>query len=230
MEAVRANLARDEECDGADLAADDGTSGFFERDAWAAFSWWGGGVLGGRGHHGADGGGPLFARRRRRSFGRCAAEKAAARRHRAQSAARRPAARGARPFGRDAQAEPQIPTYMNVRFLAAGDVWWFGGGFSSRLHCPTEEECVTLASSGGGGHVALPDGLYASCAAVADESLFLAPSARRAGGGNLLRDLNEGTAGVVRDALGTCLNYCARRTQSWAASRQIAGPARLTHE
>ncbi len=38
---------------------------------------------------------------------------------------------------------PQLPTsHMNVRYLSAGDVWWFGGGFDLTPYIPYEEDIV----------------------------------------------------------------------------------------
>jgi len=38
---------------------------------------------------------------------------------------------------------PHAPTvHMNVRFFAAGDTWWFGGGMDLTPYYPLEEDCV----------------------------------------------------------------------------------------
>jgi coproporphyrinogen III oxidase len=38
---------------------------------------------------------------------------------------------------------PYVPTvHMNVRFFAAGNVWWFGGGMDLTPYYPFEEDCV----------------------------------------------------------------------------------------
>jgi coproporphyrinogen III oxidase len=38
---------------------------------------------------------------------------------------------------------PYCPTvHMNVRFLAAGDSWWFGGGMDLTPYYPFEEDCI----------------------------------------------------------------------------------------
>ena len=45
---------------------------------------------------------------------------------------------------------PHVPTsHMNVRFLSAGDVWWFGGGFDLTPYMVARIRCRRLASRRG---------------------------------------------------------------------------------
>jgi coproporphyrinogen III oxidase len=91
---------------------------------------------------------------------------------------------------------PHVPTsHMNVRFLSAGDTWWFGGGFDLTPYLVSEEDVIAwhraAAAACESFHPALYDHLRKTC----DEYFFVRHRGEARGiGGIFYDDLNEATA------------------------------------
>ena len=88
---------------------------------------------------------------------------------------------------------PYVPTvHMNVRFFAAGDVWWFGGGMDLTPYYPFEEDCVHFHRANRDALAPFP-GLHARFKKQCDEYFFLKHRSEPRGiGGTFFDDFNEG--------------------------------------
>ena len=88
---------------------------------------------------------------------------------------------------------PYAPTvHMNVRFFAAGDVWWFGGGMDLTPYYPFEEDCVHFHRANRDALAPFP-GLHARFKKQCDEYFFLKHRNEPRGiGGTFFDDFNEG--------------------------------------
>jgi coproporphyrinogen III oxidase len=90
---------------------------------------------------------------------------------------------------------PHVPTsHLNVRFLSAGDTWWFGGGFDLTPYLIDEADVVAwhraAAAACEGFHPALYDQLRQTC----DDYFYVRHRAEARGiGGIFYDDLNEAT-------------------------------------
>jgi coproporphyrinogen III oxidase len=88
---------------------------------------------------------------------------------------------------------PHVPTvHMNVRFLAAGATWWFGGGMDLTPYYPVEEDCVHFHRANRDALAPFP-GLHARFKKACDEYFFLRHRAEPRGiGGTFFDDFAEG--------------------------------------
>jgi coproporphyrinogen III oxidase len=90
---------------------------------------------------------------------------------------------------------PHAPTsHMNVRFLSAGDVWWFGGGFDLTPYIAHEADVVAWHRAAERACVALHPTCYEQFRRNCDEYFFLRHRGEARGiGGIFYDDLNEQT-------------------------------------
>jgi coproporphyrinogen III oxidase len=88
---------------------------------------------------------------------------------------------------------PYVPTvHMNVRFLAAGDTWWFGGGMDLTPYYAFEEDCAHFHRANRDALAAFP-GLHARFKKACDAYFFLRHRAEPRGiGGTFFDDFSEG--------------------------------------
>jgi coproporphyrinogen III oxidase len=88
---------------------------------------------------------------------------------------------------------PHAPTaHMNVRFFAAGDVWWFGGGFDLTPYIPYEEDIVHWHRMARDACGPLSPTFYDVARKHCDEYFFLKHRGEARGiGGIFYDDLNE---------------------------------------
>jgi len=88
---------------------------------------------------------------------------------------------------------PYVPTvHMNVRFFAAGDVWWFGGGMDLTPYYAFEEDCVHFHRANRDALAPYP-GLHARFKKQCDDYFFLRHRNEPRGiGGTFFDDFNEG--------------------------------------
>ncbi|HUI99028.1 MAG TPA: oxygen-dependent coproporphyrinogen oxidase [Usitatibacter sp.] len=87
---------------------------------------------------------------------------------------------------------PYVPTvHMNVRFFAAGETWWFGGGMDLTPYYPFEEDCVHFHRANRDALAPFP-GLHARFKKACDEYFFLRHRGEPRGiGGTFFDDFNE---------------------------------------
>ena len=87
---------------------------------------------------------------------------------------------------------PYVPTvHMNVRFFAAGETWWFGGGMDLTPYYPFEEDCVHFHRANRDALAPFP-GLHARFKKACDEYFFLKHRGEPRGiGGTFFDDFNE---------------------------------------
>ena len=87
---------------------------------------------------------------------------------------------------------PYAPTvHMNVRFFAAGDVWWFGGGMDLTPYYPFEEDCVHFHRANRAALAPFP-GLHARFKKACDAYFFLKHRNEPRGiGGTFFDDFSE---------------------------------------
>jgi coproporphyrinogen III oxidase len=87
---------------------------------------------------------------------------------------------------------PQVPTsHMNVRYLSAGDTWWFGGGFDLTPYLPYEVDAASWHRAAAAACAPFHDGLYAQLRKTCDDYFFLRHRAEARGiGGIFYDDLN----------------------------------------
>jgi len=87
---------------------------------------------------------------------------------------------------------PHVPTvHMNVRFFAAGEVWWFGGGMDLTPYYPVEEDCVHFHRANRDALAPFP-GLHERFKKACDEYFFLRHRDEPRGiGGTFFDDFNE---------------------------------------
>jgi coproporphyrinogen III oxidase len=90
---------------------------------------------------------------------------------------------------------PHVPTsHMNVRFLAAGDVWWFGGGFDLTPYIVHESDVVAWHQAAAQACDPFQAALYGQLRKNCDEYFFLRHRGEARGvGGIFYDDLNEQT-------------------------------------
>ena len=88
---------------------------------------------------------------------------------------------------------PYVPTvHMNVRFFAAGDVWWFGGGMDLTPYYPFEEDCVHFHRANRDALSRWP-GLHARFKKQCDDYFFLRHRNEPRGiGGTFFDDFSDG--------------------------------------
>jgi coproporphyrinogen III oxidase len=90
---------------------------------------------------------------------------------------------------------PHVPTsHMNVRFLSAGDVWWFGGGFDLTPYIAHEADIVAWHRAAERACSPFHPMSYEQFRRNCDEYFFLRHRGEARGiGGIFYDDLNEGT-------------------------------------
>jgi coproporphyrinogen III oxidase len=88
---------------------------------------------------------------------------------------------------------PYVPTvHMNVRFFAAGDAWWFGGGMDLTPYYPFEEDCVHFHRANRDALAAF-SGLHERFKQACDAYFFLKHRGEPRGiGGTFFDDFSEG--------------------------------------
>ena len=88
---------------------------------------------------------------------------------------------------------PYVPTvHMNVRFFAAGDVWWFGGGMDLTPYYPFDEDCVHFHRANRDALSRWP-GLHARFKKQCDDYFFLRHRNEPRGiGGTFFDDFSDG--------------------------------------
>jgi len=87
---------------------------------------------------------------------------------------------------------PYVPTvHMNVRFFAAGETWWFGGGMDLTPYYPFDEDCAHFHRANRDALAPFP-GLHARFKKACDEYFFLKHRGEPRGiGGTFFDDFNE---------------------------------------
>ena len=87
---------------------------------------------------------------------------------------------------------PYVPTvHMNVRFFAAGNVWWFGGGMDLTPYYPVDEDCVHFHRANRDALAPFP-GLHERFRKACDEYFFLRHRNEPRGiGGTFFDDFSE---------------------------------------
>ena len=87
---------------------------------------------------------------------------------------------------------PYVPTvHMNVRFFAAGETWWFGGGMDLTPYYPFDEDCAHFHRANRDALAPFP-GLHARFKKACDEYFFLKHRREPRGiGGTFFDDFNE---------------------------------------
>jgi coproporphyrinogen III oxidase len=90
---------------------------------------------------------------------------------------------------------PHVPTsHMNVRFLGAGDVWWFGGGFDLTPYLVNEADVVSWHRAAAAACQPFDAALYAHLRQHCDDYFYVKHRAEARGiGGIFYDDLNEQT-------------------------------------
>jgi coproporphyrinogen III oxidase len=88
---------------------------------------------------------------------------------------------------------PYVPTvHMNVRFFAAGDIWWLGGGMDLTPYYPFDEDCVHFHRANRDALAPFP-GLHARFKKACDAYFFLKHRNEPRGiGGTFFDDFSEG--------------------------------------
>ena len=94
---------------------------------------------------------------------------------------------------------PNIPTsHLNVRYLSAGDVWWFGGGFDLTPYLPFEDDVILWHQAAAAACRPFDPKLYAHARAHCDDYFYLKHRGEARGiGGIFYDDLNERSAPVA---------------------------------
>jgi len=111
------------------------------------------------------------------------------------------AGRGFRAMGVSVVVHPRNPfvptSHLNVRYLCAGDIWWFGGGFDLTPYLPFEEDVIAWHRAARQACAPFHAGLYTAARAACDEYFFLRHRAEARGiGGIFYDDLNADAAGI----------------------------------
>ncbi|HEX4375840.1 MAG TPA: oxygen-dependent coproporphyrinogen oxidase [Steroidobacteraceae bacterium] len=90
---------------------------------------------------------------------------------------------------------PHVPTsHMNVRFLSAGDVWWFGGGFDLTPYLVEESDVVGWHRAAAAACAAFHPDFYSHARRHCDEYFYVRHRGEARGiGGIFYDDLNEHT-------------------------------------
>lgn len=93
---------------------------------------------------------------------------------------------------------PYVPTsHLNVRFLSAGDVWWFGGGFDLTPYIVEESDVIAWHQAASDACKPFQPTLYEQLRKNCDEYFYLRHRAEARGiGGIFYDDLNEQTASI----------------------------------
>jgi len=91
---------------------------------------------------------------------------------------------------------PHVPTsHMNVRFLCAGDVWWFGGGFDLTPYLVYEDDIIAWHRAAAQACTPFNPTLYAQLRRQCDDYFYVRHRGEARGiGGIFYDDLNEETA------------------------------------
>jgi coproporphyrinogen III oxidase len=89
---------------------------------------------------------------------------------------------------------PYVPTvHLNVRFFAAGDVWWFGGGMDLTPYYPFEEDCAHFHRANRDALDAVDPKLHPRLKRACDEYFFNKHRQEPRGiGGTFFDDFSEG--------------------------------------
>jgi len=89
---------------------------------------------------------------------------------------------------------PHAPTvHMNVRFFAAGDTWWFGGGMDLTPYYPFDEDCVHFHRANRDALDRIDPALHPRFKKACDEYFFLKHRNEPRGiGGTFFDDFSEG--------------------------------------
>ena len=89
---------------------------------------------------------------------------------------------------------PYSPTvHMNVRFFAAGDAWWFGGGMDLTPYYPFEEDCIHFHRANREALDRIDRALHPRFKKACDEYFFLRHRNEPRGiGGTFFDDFSEG--------------------------------------
>jgi len=90
---------------------------------------------------------------------------------------------------------PHVPTsHMNIRFLSAGDVWWFGGGFDLTPYIVNEDDVIAWHHAAAQACVPFNPALYEALRKHCDEYFYLRHRGEARGvGGIFYDDFNEQT-------------------------------------
>jgi coproporphyrinogen III oxidase len=90
---------------------------------------------------------------------------------------------------------PHVPTsHMNVRFLSAGDVWWFGGGFDLTPYLVDEADVVSWHRAAAEACASFHPDFYEHARQHCDEYFYVKHRSEARGiGGIFYDDLNEAT-------------------------------------
>jgi coproporphyrinogen III oxidase len=90
---------------------------------------------------------------------------------------------------------PYVPTsHMNVRFLSAGDVWWFGGGFDLTPYIADEQDVIAWHRAAAQACEPFQAALYDQLRKNCDDYFFLRHRGEARGvGGIFYDDLNDRT-------------------------------------
>jgi coproporphyrinogen III oxidase len=109
---------------------------------------------------------------------------------------------------------PHVPTsHMNIRFLSAGDVWWFGGGFDLTPYLVKEADVIAWHGAAKQACALFHPNSYSQFRANCDEYFFVRHRGEARGiGGIFYDDLNEHTA-----QFGTSWDRCFEFTRSVAS-------------
>jgi coproporphyrinogen III oxidase len=91
---------------------------------------------------------------------------------------------------------PNVPTsHMNVRFLSAGDTWWFGGGFDLTPYLVNEQDVVAWHQAAAQACSPFHAGLYQHLRRACDDYFYVRHRGEARGiGGIFYDDLNDTTA------------------------------------
>jgi coproporphyrinogen III oxidase len=88
---------------------------------------------------------------------------------------------------------PHVPTsHANLRYFAAGDAWWFGGGFDLTPYYGYEDDAVHWHRMARAACAPFGDDVYPRCKQACDEYFYLRHRQEPRGiGGVFFDDLNE---------------------------------------
>ena len=91
---------------------------------------------------------------------------------------------------------PHVPTsHLNVRFLCAGDVWWFGGGFDLTPYIVNEDDIISWHRAAMQTCMPFNPALYDQLRKQCDDYFYIRHRSEARGiGGIFYDDLNEETA------------------------------------
>ena len=109
---------------------------------------------------------------------------------------------------------PHVPTsHMNVRFLSAGDVWWFGGGFDLTPYLVNEADVISWHRAAAHACEPFHPALYPHLRQYCDDYFYIRHRGEARGvGGIFYDDLNERT-----ERFGMSWEQCFQFMQSVAS-------------